>query len=247
MVERLSAVADAMVAGVEKFVASVPVYTRQQFATEARRSLNSSRDNYMSALSVKMNSHVLVVELDRSNWLANAVESGIGPFDMKEGILKGKNAKVSKKGYRYASIPIGKDKNSSGGSTEKGQDFQKKINEVLSNKPNYGISKYKQLMTGPVIESQKIMNNDPQLQGFYRTRQFDNREAATSKKSRPSWQLILFRTVSENPESKALWQHPGVTPKHLMRRVDRWLNENLGELLNSYIDAEVKSAMERLK
>jgi hypothetical protein len=182
MIERLSAIADAMVAGTTKFVATVPIYTKQQFQTEVRRSLNSSRDTYMDALKVNMSNNVLVVELDSKNWLANAVESGIGPFDMKETMLKSPKAKTSKKGTKYMVIPIGKDKNSAGGSTEKGQEFQKKINDVLGNKPNYGISKYKQLMTGKVVESQKIINNDPQLQGFYRTRQFENRES--SKKDR---------------------------------------------------------------
>jgi hypothetical protein len=101
-------------------------------------------------------------------------------------------------------------------------------------------------MDGTIIESQKILTDDPMLQGFYRTRRFDSPEAYHGK-ARPPWQHVLFRTMSENPLSASQWNHPGIQPAHILRAVDRWLNQNLSNLLDSFIDAEINAINERMK
>lgn len=39
-------------------------------------------------------------------WLPNALETGLAPYDMKPGLLKGRNAKVGKDGTRYNTVPF---------------------------------------------------------------------------------------------------------------------------------------------
>jgi hypothetical protein len=245
--QTVQAYLEAMSNGMNKFMAMAPHMVKQHIDLEARRKLNSTADHYKAAVTTKMVDSVLVVELDKDDWLANAVETGVGAFDMKQGLLRSNKAKVSKAGYRYMSIPIGHSKNGKPG-TQKGQEFQKKINEVLM-KPKVGISKLKTMMNGKVIESQKILTDDPQLQGFYRSRLFDSATEFYSGKRKPQWSYVLFRTVSENPMSKtgATWEHPGIKPVNIMRSTAAWIDQAMPKLLESFIEIELKSVDSKLK
>lgn len=235
--------------GLEKFTISVPYYVRQQINLEARRKLDSTAQHYKDAVSVRVVDSVLVVELDKDDWLANAVESGVGQFDMKKGLLASQKARRGKSGYKYIRIPMEKKKKAIDGTkSDKSEDFQAKINQVLM-KPKVGLSKFKIMMDGKVAESQKITTDDPALQGFYRTRMHENAQAAYSKKSKGTWQYVLFRTISENPKSKtgATWQHPGIKPVNIMRSTEAWIEQSLPALLDSFIETEVKAIEGRMK
>lgn len=246
VIEYLKNYGKALEDGIQKFADSLPVFTKQQIRRKARTRLNSTFDEYMSATSVKMRNYVLLVEIDKDSWIANAVESGIGQFDMKPGFFNSPKAKTSKKGYRYMHIPIGVEKGGKGSSTESGQEFQKKINEVLM-KPKYGIKKLKLLMNGAVQETQEVLTPDPLLKGLYRSRQYESSEDYHSGTKRPKWEFILFRTVSENPESKGKWQHPGIKPVHILKDTERWLQGNVETLLNGFIEAEMETLNQRFR
>lgn len=232
---------EAVQSGLAKFLEMAPIMVNQHIALEAKRKLHGTADHYKSHVSVKMTDAVLVVELDKDDWLTNALETGVGAFDLKAMLKTSPKAKISKKGFRYMSIPIGHDKNGKPG-TEKGQDFQKKINDVLAS-PKVGMTKLKTMLNGKVIESQKIQNDDPQLQGFYRTRMFDSAADYYAGNRKPKWSFVLFRTISENPESKtgATWQHPGIKPVNIMRSTETWIEQSLPGLLESFIDIEIKA------
>ena len=226
----------AMSDGAQRWAAALPVLTRQQIGAIAKRKLQSTRENYMSALKINMDSYILVVDIDRENFMANAVEVGVSSFNMKAGLLASPKAKIGKNGYRYIRVPMGKEKDYKPG-TEAGQDFQNRIMEVLG-KPKYGGAKRKINLDGSVFEYQKVIHNDPKVQGLYRTRKFDSTEDVYSGK-KPKWGHVLFRVVSENPESKAKWDHPGVTPRHILLDAERWLNQSAEILLENYIQEEI--------
>jgi hypothetical protein len=88
------------------------------------------------------------------------------------------------------------------------------------------------------VESQQVIHGDPFLQGLHRVRVFDSAQEMATKKNKP-WQYMMFRTMSENPLSVSKWEHPGIEEKRIMRTVDRWLEQNMDTLLDSYIKAEV--------
>ena len=243
--EYIKNVADAMTNGIDKFIQSVPIYTKQQLKAETRKRLNTTADHYLGHVKVKLTDYILIVELDRDDWLVNALESGVGAFDMKKMLSTSRSANMSKAGYRYMSIPMGKKKGGTSG-TEKGQEFQKKINDVLE-APKYGMRKLKTLMNGSVVESQQVLTSDPMMKGLYRTRQFDSPEAYHSGKKKPDWQHVMFRTMSENPLSRSKFEHPGIKPANIMRAVNNWLAQNLGPLLESFVEAEVNSVNDRTK
>lgn len=243
-IEYMRNVANAITTGVDKFVRSVPIYTKQQLKAETRKRLNTTADHYMAHSKVKLTDYILVVQLDKEDWLTQALESGVGAFDMKKMLNSGR-ARTSKEGFRYMSIPMGKSKDATPG-TEKGQEFQKKINEVLS-APKFGMRKLNTLMNGTVVESQQILTNDPMIKGLYRTRAFESAEVYHSGRKKPAWQHVMFRTMSENPMSRSQWEHPGIKPANILRAVNTWLDLNLEPLLNSFVEAEIKAVTDSTK
>lgn len=238
-IEYLNNYLQALQAGVNKFVSALPLYTKQHIAQEAKRKLHTTREAYLDAVNVRMDNYILVVELDKDSWIANAVETGADAFNMKKGLVNSSKAKVSKKGHRYLRVPINKDKNAPGG-TDKSQEYHAKLNEILL-KPKFGLKTLKQQIDGSVVETQKILTNDKAMGGLYRTRSHKSAEAFHSGKSKPTWQYIMFRTVSENPISKtgAKWDHPGIKPVHIFRSTEQWLNNTIDSLLDSFIKSEL--------
>lgn len=71
----------------------------------AGRNLHSSRDEYVRGIQVidqgRFKGAVVL-----TGFFPVALETGISAYDMKEGLLKGKNAKVSKSGTRYNTVPF---------------------------------------------------------------------------------------------------------------------------------------------
>lgn len=240
MVEYMKGYAKAMETGVNLFVKTIPVLINQDIKTRAGKKLDSTRDEFLSAVNVKFSGYVLLVELDPDNWIANAVESGIGQFDMRSSLLNSPKAKRSKNGFRYMSIPIGKKKDAKSANNDKSKEYQKRINEVLA-KPKFGMQKMSQTQDGRVFERQEVLTNDPMVKGLYRTRQYENSSQFFSGAKKPNWQYVLFRTISDNPLSKASWQHPGIQPANIFRDTEQWLNSNAETLLNSFIEDELKA------
>ena len=238
LADQIAQVAQVIEDTTQHWADSIPIYTRQHIQTEATRKLNSTRNAYMSAINMKIDGTVMVVEIDPKNWLANAAESGLDPFNMKQGLLNGRSAKVSKQGYRYASIPIGKSRDNKP-QTEKGQMYQEKFEALFTNKNTlFGPSKMKaDLASGKVREMQQLQTEDPFMKGFYRHRSFDNAMAAQSKgRGKPAWQYVMFRMVSENPNSKSKWDHPGIKPVNIMRSTEQWLHEFAEDSLEKMLE-----------
>jgi hypothetical protein len=240
LVEFMQGYAQAVSSGVNAFAKALPTLINQDIKNRANKKLNSTKSEFLSAVTVKFNEYVLVVELDSDNWVANAVESGVGQFSMKEGLLSNPNVKRSKKGYRYASIPIGKKKDAKPADNDKSKEYQKRINEVLA-KPLFGNRVMTQHRDGRVFERQEVLTNDPMVKGLYRTRQWEDAKQAYSGGMKPAWQYVLFRTVSDNPLSKADWKHPGIQPVHIFRDTEQWLNSNAENFLNSFIEDQIKA------
>lgn len=251
---------DAIQTGVNNTAAMLPTLVEQHIETQAKNKLHSTRDNYMSALNVKMDNLVLIVELDKDNWLACAVEEGVKGWDMNnppngKGHLSGPNAKISKKGYRYVHIGMGKEAGKKPGpmASERGQRIQQKINEAMK-RPQIVPGRFgnlSQLHTkmgskfmpgvlpgGKIVESQKIATADSEISGLYRTRIFSNSEEfyqkQASKRGMPKWTLTMFRTMSDNPAAKH-WIHPGIQGVKIFQDTEQWVNQLVGPLLESNI------------
>lgn len=234
---------EALKRGTERFIGAVPVLTRQTMERLASQKLHSTKETYLDALNINVDSNILIVTLDEDSWLANAVETGVDGWDMKTTHLRSPKAKISAKGYKYLRIPIGKTKDGSGGPSAKGQELQEKIRKVLMGKPAFGAMKTKTLTDGRVVEQQKLLiESDPALKGFYRMRSYtDFNDYHANKGKRKSWQYVLFRTMTNNPEARSKWEHPGIKPAHIFRDTERWLTESIPAIAESIYGAEIEA------
>jgi hypothetical protein len=229
--------------GLDKFTGMLPVLTEQKIRSLANDKLNTTKQEYLDAVSVKMTDYVLVVELAEDSWLANAVESGADPFSMKSTHLKSAKAKYGKPDkttgmrYKYLRIPMGKKAGATPG-TEKGKALQKKINQVMM-KPQFGMARLKTMMDGSVVQSQQVMTSDPDVQGLYRVRQFSSSEEFHTGKRKPQWKLVMFRTMSEKPFGSS-WEHPGIKPANIFKETDKWLKANVETMLDTFLSNEVE-------
>jgi len=178
------------------------------------------------------NKYNLTVENDSSFVVSNIVTHN-------SGLLNSPKAKTNKQGKKFIIVPIGKSKFGTGGTTDKGQELQKKIQEVML-KPKFGPAKTKINPEGGVWETQQIINDVPELQGFFRSRSFDTIADAHAGKKKPQWNLILFRIVSEN-SPKDSWIHPGLTPAKIFEKTETWIDNEFGNILDNMIDMELKA------
>jgi hypothetical protein len=235
---------------------------RQEIETQARNKLSTSREEYISALSVKVENYVLIMELDEKNWLACAVEKGATSWDMNQTHLKSPKAKISKQGHRYMSIPIAKEAGGKAGPSERSKEIQRKINEVMQ-RPSFKTDKVSGSVNrfhtkfgdkyqpgifsgGPIVQTQQINTGmDKDISGLYRTRVFANSEEfyqkQANKKGMPKWSLVMFRTMSENPLTKH-WIHPGITGINLLQSTNQnFVPGMMQRLLDENIKAEMRA------
>ncbi len=227
-----------------KLPAAVSVSAFQRIQKQAKEKLKSSFPEYMRSVRVSMEDSLLVVELDKDSWLANAVEEGASPFDMRGTILSSSKAKVSAKGFKYMTIPmsISKTKGSEEQhGTDKSQEYQQKLREIVENRPEFGKPKYNIMPDGAVSERQGIKSKVDDLTGLFRTRKHSSMSSLQSGKSRPKWNYVLFRKISDNPEldSKDSWKHPGITPVRIFKATEAWLNSEIDNILNELLNSEL--------
>lgn len=224
----------------------LPVYTKQQIHMKAKRKLKTTLDTYMDGVETKFEDMIFIVGMDKDNWLANALEVGVSPFDMKQGLLNSPHAKRNKQGQKYIRVPIQKEKDRQPSTlgTQKQQEYQRLINTVM-NKPKFGNKQYKISETGSVTETQKIINNVPELQGFYRFRQFEDMKAPFSSKSKGvPYQYVLFRTVSEKrSKTGATWEHPGLKALNIYKELEQELPKIFETLLEQNIQQELAAML----
>lgn len=230
--------------GLEKSIQMLPILTRQHMETVAKRKLHSTLEPFMEGVSMYAENYVFVVELEKDNWLANAVEMGISGFDMKKGLLSSPKARIGKQGQRYLRVPMTKDPNRSAETmgTEKSQEYQKLIQHVMR-KPKFSSSQIKSQHDGSVIEMQKLITDEPKLQGYYRGRKFSSAsDFFSGNKKGKNFQHVMFRVVSEFPsKTGATWEHPGIKPANIFKDVERDLPQLFETLLDGSIQSELQS------
>jgi hypothetical protein len=231
---------NALEEAIERAISSTPLLIRQEFAAQARKHLKTSIEEYMASLDIKLTDNVLIVELDKSSWLANAVESGANEFDMHNTLLNSSKAKISKKGHRYMSIPLPvyKDKGPISG-TNKAQALQEKIRAALKD-PVFSTPKISQGRDGSIMAVERLLTMDPALKGMVRTSSFGSMTDLTEGKRPRNVQYTLFRTISQNPLSRAQWIHPGIKPRRLFPRVQNFADSTLIDLLQDIIQNEME-------
>jgi len=240
-------VAKGLEIGIIKAMTASPLLIKQEFASQAKRKLNTSRDTYLAAIDIDIKGGVIIVELDPKNWLAQAVEDGASAFDLHKMLQTSQKVRISREGFRWLTIPMEKTKSSTlNPGTSVGQQLDQKIRNALNGKPRWTIPYTSQRPDGTVTSAETLITKDPELIGLSRIRRYSSPEDPPRGKRPISSQFVLFRRMSENPRSKSYgrWQHPGITERSLFPAVETWANTTLikiiEKIMTNSVDKELK-------
>jgi hypothetical protein len=188
----------------------------------ARDKLKSTYNTYVDALQYEKitdNIWVVSLDMDKAGWIEDGRKAGF-----MEELLRGKSAKTSKTGKKYAVIPFQHNKNPSQQSpkalnlTNQVKDFLEKKNvsyqKLEFNKdgsPKMG------LLHKFDIESAKPSEKaqHPALKGLA-IYQRKNAEGQVKR------DIMTFRVITEDHKADGRWVHPGRQPAHIIDDVYNW-------------------------
>jgi len=241
LIDKCQRVMQGLENGLSACLESIPLLVRQEINTRATRQLDSTKSEYLNALSSGYEGDIYVVELKEEAKLANMLEKGCSEFDLKVGLLKSPKAKMSKQGNKYIHVPMPQNKTGRDATTDKGQALQTKIRAALE-RPSFAKAKIALRPDGTVSSMEQVISSDPETQGLYRVRKFASMEAYKAGGRPHSTQHVLFRTVSENSKPGS-WQHPGLRAQNILGQTQQWCDSVLPEMLASIIDESLKKAL----
>lgn len=226
-------------------VKEITVRFADEWKQEAAKNLKSSRQEYISNINV-VDEGFAKGAVVLTGWLPNGIESGIDQFDMKEGLLNGPNAKTSKSGTKYNTVPFS---HGTPGSLEEnfnGGVMPEEIHDIVKKAPVNNSGNSKQLVKDdlpkpfqmPMTKSLKDKGIDKNRTTTHQNAIYEGlRKHVDQTTGGTSYQT--FRRVSEN-SSQNSWEYPGIEAKDLAGKAmqdfnieaqlgsifDQWWNDN---------------------
>jgi hypothetical protein len=231
-------------------LAGVAQAAHAEWIALAQSRLKTSRDDYVMGLQ-KANSFEVGRDPDgEKNYtitlrgqLANNVETGMPPFDMKNvrpGWLGGTKAKTSKDGSKYVTIPFRHSTSNSPRAAYSGKaavdNLKKELKKTVR---DYGLDRMVRTATGAI--KQGSVKRVPRDEGVHRylhglTRIQSRARGLTPRGlQRGQSQLMTWRIMSEKsaPDS---WLHPGITAKNLLRDVESWTDRQMTNIVKTVLE-----------
>lgn len=211
------------------------------------------KSEYLGAFTVvsDYNTDTVHINFSTSEWVVFAMEIGVASFSIKDNILK-KATKVSKKGYRYRTIPMTNRVPTALTETQKesrfwGKNIEQELIMETIRKLNYkytlieekeeispsGDRNYSRRETFYLKPSQVGRKPRPVTE---RVRVFATKEAFKRKAKPILTTFTNFKTVSENPDSLDDWTHPGFPGYNLVDKVQQWCETRLSTVFSDTID-----------
>jgi len=234
--------------------------TRNEIVANAQHELTSGGLDYVGGVQLLhlpvspeaiLQGPVLFASVVLTGWLPNALENGWAGGDMKPGLLGGRNAKVSKKGFRYNIVPFRhQTPGTSGragrpmGSTHRahgmsGRDAKRlgraihahaKNLSATTSHPRTGTAWGKRLSAGlaPKLTSHTGYRHKTDIFAGM-VRQQKTYAAATQNT------YSTFRVVSENSDPDS-WHHPGIVRHDFFGRAAKKVPKIAGLLFRGAIE-----------
>lgn len=211
-----------------------------EWENEANNSLKSSRQQYINSIVVvdegfAKGAVMLVGELP------NMVESGVDNFDMKEGMLNGPNAKESKDGTTYNTIPYQHGTPGSLPENFSGGVMPKEVHAIAkSHAPKQPVKKDELPKKFQAKQKKNVVMPKSKAVVRYQHKNSIYEGISKQKDARTGQNTyISFRRVSENSDP-ASWIHPGIEahdiaskalnnfdiPSQTSAIFDQWWSEN---------------------
>lgn len=228
----------AEIGAIDNAIESLAISTRDKWVALAKENLKSARFEYVRGLQEKNSlkkTGSLEYEVALVGWLPNAVEGGISPFDMKPGLLGGKNA--AKHGGKYANVPF---RHFTGAQSaeriSKAPNYKQDLAKVLKNS---GLDKIIKDSKGKALEGKvgvasgtarlgikklKPHHKSTIFEGLTRYQKRYNKKTGS--------QLMTFRRVSRNSDPIS-WLHPGLPGVHLMKDVEKYIRDQVDLIFKS--------------
>jgi hypothetical protein len=207
---------------------------RTEWIKVARANLRTSKDAYVSGIREgEIQGRNGVIRL--VGWLPNAIEQGLGPFDMKPGFLRSPKAH-GKQGNKYFNVPFQlRAPGSAGGSPP----VMPQSIYNLASKLRFGQS----LQLPKIYEGYGLRSRLSQdmsrwgnytwqtspFQGITRERRFPG-ELQTSSAGRMA-QYKTFRRVSSRSD-RSSWIHPGFRARDLMEKAVANYESKISEVVS---------------
>jgi len=213
---------------VTKAVEAVSMATHARAGEMAKEKLGSTQYAYIDALSwKKISDGFWLVELDmkKAGWIEEGRKSGF-----MEELLRGKSAKTSAKGKKYAVIPFKHNKSEVEGQTKKGEQLMGQIKEFLKEKNispkelelNADGSPKRGLLHKFDIDSAKpsLKAKYPALKGvsIYQREHTDPHTGEKKVKK----DIMTFRVITEDHKAEGRWNHPGSKGAFIIDEVYQW-------------------------
>lgn len=239
MINDMREIAQALDQGIRGLILATPRLVQQEIDSYVTKTLDTTVDEFLNATDVYWDQGTIVVEIDDDNWLANALETGVEGWDMKDTHLKSPKAKWSKEGFKYMVIPMEKHPSSRGGGTKKSQMYHQAITEALKN-PSYHPSTFKMDVDGTIGTMERLSTTNPLLSGFYRVRRYEDQKGYNEAKPK-STQFIMFRTMSSKPSQANKWIHPGIRGIKMMDHLEQWSISEYHMIAERFLEAYMET------
>lgn len=205
----------------------------QEWENEANRSLKASREEYVGNLIV-VDEGFAKGAVMLTGWLPNAVEQGLEPYDMKEGLLEGPNAKVGKDGNRYNTVPFRHGVPGSQPENFNGGIMPAEIHSIVKAKPMNEPVTSKELpkeYSQPKVhvikrEAKEYTHKSPIYEGLSK-----RKDSVTGQNS-----YVTFRRVSDNSDPDS-WVNNGIEARHIADKVMASFDipNEMSRILNGYL------------
>ena len=223
-------------------VAVMITLARNHLLFQAQRKLHGTAQEYIGGISAERITG-FKAEFTLNGRFPNMLEWGAPPWDLRETLLRSssRGVKVSKKGFRYMSIPFRHMGENATGRNGKplGSAYAKllgkaegkriasavmtEVNRIKSNPRNSSISGYTGIIPasvgGPLLRARH-------LTGLYSGMVVIQKVYDSGAKSS---QLMTFRTISNNPRSVREdgggrnWMHPGLTARGFFKKTQKYI------------------------
>lgn len=248
-------VADALAYAILTEVTS-EIYNRWQ--AEAGKALRSTRMQYINAINIQSTGK-FENTIFLTGAVPNMIEKGVSAFDLKVGLLNGRNVKIGKDGVRYNTVPfrfatseaIGENSAFSGVMPKEVESIAKQLKATITQmglKTSYGDSlkqenipaPYNQKTVRPAIQDEQSELNTEQLVEYQRkfsiyAGMVRNEEMYENTKQN---QYITFRRVSERSPTNA-FIHKGIKAYNLADKAVQ--SANISDIVTDVENKTLKS------
>lgn len=246
----LYSLAESLEGEFNQSIADIAHGAHARIIAEAQEKLHSTRQDYLKGLSFeKIGKNEYLISLDGD--FANALEKGWAPYDMRTSLLKSKKTvsvgsraglpwvQLSKKGKKFAHVPLEKKPTNSGGATdlasamrnikiENAAGKKQRITQIfkdINGNPMEGKVAVARGLTADIGAGFKDLEALTKYQRVYKNEQ--------TGKERVESTYISYRTISENGSG---WMNKGNDGLKAFEQTEQWIDKQIEAILKYYLE-----------